>query len=365
MAPIVPEWPGLASDPLAERFPDFVESLRVQDGPVDEAGDWPEALWLTLTEFGASRWSLPESFGGETDREGLVRRYGVVAQGSLSAAFILSQFDAAVRRLGWARDRLRIREWLDEIAGGRAFATVAISQLTTSRRRGAAALVATERDGGHLLEGAMPWVTSAPRADLFVAGAVTADGRQLLVALPANRLGVAVRPAFPLAALQASCTAEVECRSAFVGDDEIIIGPAADVLVTPGQTGTGGLETSALALGQARAALVGLAGEVDHRVDLSEPFDALAEAWSECAASLLSAARGDADAPAPAAVRGQANALALRATQAYLTARKGSGFLRTDPAQRFARQALFFLVWSCPAPVAQAAIRDLAGLCDS
>ena len=50
-------------------------------------------------------------------------------------------------------------------------------------------------------------------------------------------------------------------------------------------------------------------------------------------------------------------------TQAYLTARKGTGFLRTEPAQRWARQALFFLVWSCPTPVAQAAIRDLAGLC--
>ena len=59
----------------------------------------------------------------------------------------------------------------------------------------------------------------------------------------------------------------------------------------------------------------------------------------------------------------QANALVLRTTQAYLTARKGTGFLRTEPAQRWARQALFFLVWSCPGPVAQAAIRDLAGLC--
>ena len=37
-------------------------------------------------------------------------------------------------------------------------------------------------------------------------------------------------------------------------------------------------------------------------------------------------------------------------TQAYLTARKGTGFLRTEPAQRWARQALFFLVWSCPDP---------------
>ena len=59
----------------------------------------------------------------------------------------------------------------------------------------------------------------------------------------------------------------------------------------------------------------------------------------------------------------QANALVLRLTQAYLTARKGTGFLRTEPARRWARQALFFLVWSYPGPVAQAAIRDLAGLC--
>ena len=76
----------------------------------------------------------------------------------------------------------------------------------------------------------------------------------------------------------------------------------------------------------------------------------------------MAQARGEPDAASPSQIRAQANALVLRATQAYLTARKGTGFLRTEPAQRWARQALFFLVWSCPAPIAQAAIRDLAGL---
>ena len=79
----------------------------------------------------------------------------------------------------------------------------------------------------------------------------------------------------------------------------------------------------------------------------------------------MAAARGEPGAPAASDVRAEANALVLRATQAYLTARKGSGFLRSDPAQRWARQALFFLVWSCPGPVAEASIRDLAGLCSS
>jgi len=64
----------------------------------------------------------------------------------------------------------------------------------------------------------------------------------------------------------------------------------------------------------------------------------------------------------PEQIRRRANALVSRATQACLIARRGSGFLLTDPAQRWARQALFFHVWSCPRPVATATIRDLAGM---
>jgi alkylation response protein AidB-like acyl-CoA dehydrogenase len=362
MPPIIPQWPGLANDPLAHELPALVSQLRQHDGPADEQGVWPEALWRCLSEFGGTRWAVTGALGAGVDRGALMRRYALVAEGSLTVAFILSQFDAAVRRLSWAGERASIRDWLERIANAGAFTTVGISQLTTSRRRGASALIAEKVAGGYQLSGAMPWVTAAERADLFVTGAVTEGGDQLLLALPAGREGVDVRPSFQLAALQASCTAEVECRRVFVSDDELIAGPSPDVMATPGQTGTGGLETSALALGQARAALVDLACEVERRDDLSEPFDALCESWSLAAAGLLEAAGGGA--PPSSVIRTQANSLALKATQALLTARKGTGFLRSDPAQRFARQALFFLVWSCPAPVAQAAIRDLAGLCE-
>ena len=55
----------------------------------------------------------------------------------------------------------------------------------------------------------MPWVTAAERADFLVTGALLDDGRQMLIALPVDRPGLTVRPAFELAALQASCTTEV------------------------------------------------------------------------------------------------------------------------------------------------------------
>jgi alkylation response protein AidB-like acyl-CoA dehydrogenase len=355
-----PDWPDPTADPMADALAKAVADLADADGPADEAGTWPERLWEVVVAAGVSRWAVPGEVG---DRATLVRRYARLAEGSLTAAFILTQHDAAVRRLAPAADRAPVADWLDAIAAGRAFATVGLSQLTTSRRHGSHALNAAEQGRGYRLDGVIPWVTAAPRADLIVTGAVLADGRQLLIALPTDRPGLAVRPPFPLAALQASCTCEVRCDGVAVAPEDVLAGPVADVLSAQGSSGTGGLETSALAIGQARAALAALAGETARRDDLSEPIEALSAAWTRAAADLLAAASGRPDAPAAAQVRAQANALALRASQAYLTARKGTGFLRTEPAQRWARQALFFLVWSCPAPVAQAALRDLAGLC--
>jgi alkylation response protein AidB-like acyl-CoA dehydrogenase len=356
--------------PWSERNEDLeamTARLAEADGPADEAGTWPEPLWGLLVAAGATRWALPESLGGEDcERVTLIERYARAAEGSLTAAFILSQHDASVRRLLAAGDRPVARDWLGAIAGGRAFTTVGISQLTTSRRHGTHALVAREQGAGsYRLDGVMPWVTAAGRADVIVTGAVFDDDRQVLVAVPADRPGLSVRPPFPLAALQASCTSEVVCDRVEVADSDLLAGPTADVMAHSNAAGTGGLETSALALGQARAALAALVAEAPRRDDLAEPVGALVDSWQQAWSDLVANARGTPGALTSAQVRAQANALVLRVTQAYLTARKGTGFVRTDPAQRWARQALFFLVWSCPGPVAQAAIRDLAGLCSA
>ena len=33
--------------------------LATADGPADNAGRWPEALWSIVVESGATRWALP------------------------------------------------------------------------------------------------------------------------------------------------------------------------------------------------------------------------------------------------------------------------------------------------------------------
>lgn len=346
-----------------ERFARLVKDLAAADGPADEAGTWPADLWRIAESFGVTRWALPADLGGEDlDRATLLRRYARVAEGSMTAAFILSQHDAGVRRLVAARERPAAAHWLAEVAAGRAFPTVGISQLTTSRKYGPQAVLARETGPGRfVVDGRIPWVTAAPEADVLVAGAATEDGRQLLFALPTDRAGVTVLPPFALAALQASCTAEVACDGVEIAEDDLLAGPVADVMAVGTPAGTGGLETSALALGLSHAAILAL--DEQGRDDLAEPIQALADDWAGLRDDLLRTAGSEPGAPSPAAVRAHANSLVLRATQSFLTARKGTGFLRDEPAQRWARQALFFLVWSCPGPVAGAVIRDLAGVC--
>ena len=81
----------------------------------------------------------------------LLERYARVAEGSLTAAFILSQHDAGVRRLLAAADRPVARQWLGAICRGPPFTTVGISQLTTSRRHGTQALIAREETPGAIV----------------------------------------------------------------------------------------------------------------------------------------------------------------------------------------------------------------------
>lgn len=363
-SPDVPDWPGGPDDAVLDSS---LRELAARDGPADLARGWPVDLWDGVRDLGATLWSLGAEWGGRPcDRSTLLVRYARLAEASLTAAFLLTQHDAAVRRLAAAQGvgRPMAEGWLAQIGQRRAFATVGISQLTTSRRHGPRALTARpDAAGGFRLDGAMPWVTAAPAADVIVTGAVTEEDQQLLAAVPRGRGGLTIGRPYRLAALEASCTCEIRCEAVTIHRAEVLAGPSADVMATPGLAGTGGLETSALALGQARAALVALAAEAPRRDDLAEPLDALAEAWNELAAELLNAAGGKPEAPAPGLLRSRANALVLRATQAFLTVRKGTGFVLDEPAQRWARQALFFLVWSCPTPIASAALRDLAGLC--
>jgi alkylation response protein AidB-like acyl-CoA dehydrogenase len=152
----------------------------------------------------------------------------------------------------------------------------------------------------------------------------------------------------------------VHCREVSVDRRWLLFGPVENV-IRQGNAGAGGVHTSAVALGLAAGAIEFLLSEARRRADLGPAAESLQVERLALADDLLAAARGE---PACSAenLRSRANSLALRASQAALTAAKGAGFIQGHPAGRWCREALFFLVWSCPQGVAAANLCELAGL---
>jgi alkylation response protein AidB-like acyl-CoA dehydrogenase len=329
-------------------------------GGADAQPSWPAASWETLRQAGVLTWSIPKAHGGmEKSAVELLAAYHHLAAACLTTCFILSQREAAARRIiDQGSDAIR-RELLPPLARGETFTTVGLSQLTTSRQFGKPAMCVTETGDKLVFDGAMPWVTGAAHADYFVSGGVLPDGRQLLAILHRDLPGVSVGPPLALMALEGSLTAEVKCTGVAVERRWLLAGPAEKVLST-GRGGTGGLETSCLALGLANAAIGFLRRESATRPELVALAERLADPHGHLYREMLKLAEQGGAPEQAAGLRGRANALVLQATQIALTAAKGMGFLKDHPAQRWARQAMFFLVWSCPRPATEATLAFLA-----
>ena len=70
------------------------------------------------------------------------------------------------------------------------------------------------------------------------------------------------------------------------------------------------------------------------RPELAETAARLTEEWQRRRDEMHALARAGSTATAAASLRGNANSLVLRSTQAALTAAKGAGFLRDQKAQQ-------------------------------
>jgi len=248
------------------------------------------------------------------------------------------------------------------LASGATFATVGISHLTTSRRHLSRPILrAEETSSGFVLDGFSPWVTGARWADVVVLGAQLDDGRQILVALPAGIDGVVVPEPARLVGLSASHTGEIRCNRVQLSGDWLLAGPEENVMKGAAGAKTGGLQTSTLAIGTSAATIGYLEDELKKRADLTKPAAELRREHEAIEKDLLALAAGN-EVCTNEALRARANSLVLRTSQAALAAAKGSGYVIGHPAARWCREALFFLVWSCPAPVMQANLCELAGL---
>jgi alkylation response protein AidB-like acyl-CoA dehydrogenase len=345
-------------------LPELCEQLRAAADELDARGEWPSEQLEWCSAAGVFRWFLPAEFGGwQWSERRQLEGYLALSQACMTTAFILTQWNAACKRiLGSPNTELRARLG-PSLASGSHFVTVGISHLTTSRQHVTApvlrARAADAAGAAYILDGFSPWVTGAAAADTLVVGATLDDGRQLLCAVPTNRMGVTTGSGVKLLGLSASCTDSVQFQSVAIAAEEVLAGPVEQVLQAGVGGGAGGLQTSTLALGLTAAALEFLGQEAQRRPDLIEAWEKLDADRETLRDALLEVADGFGSSR-PMDLRQQANSLVLRSTQAAMAAAKGAGYVASHPVGRWCREAMFFLVWSCPQPVLAANLCELA-----
>jgi alkylation response protein AidB-like acyl-CoA dehydrogenase len=337
--------------------------LRDLGSELDRTEAWPREQLELCARAGVFRWFAERHWGGyDWSDLDITRGYLRLAAACLTTTFIITQRTGACQRIAGSENQPLKERLLPDLVSGGSFATVGISHLTTSRRHlRRPALRATQAGGEFVLNGFSPWVTGALHAEVIVTGAELDDGRQILVALPTDAIGVRVPPPPRLVGLSGSDTGEVHLENVRLGSEWLLAGPVENVMKLGTGAGTGGLQTSTLAVGLASAALDYLDGETVNRPDLSQPAAELRREHAALEQTLTDLASGN-----PVCtndeLRARANSLVLRASQAALAAAKGSGYVVGHPAGRWCREALFFLVWSCPQGVMAANLCELAGL---
>jgi alkylation response protein AidB-like acyl-CoA dehydrogenase len=348
-----------------QNLDDLLRRMAQSADRLNKANDWPREQLQWCAEHGVFRWFVPREFGGwDWTTKQVIEGYLRLSAACLTTTFAITQRASACQRIAASDNQELKSRLLPELATGESSTTLGISQLTTSRRHlHRPALMATRIDGGWRLDGCSPWVTGARFSDTIVIGAEIENGNQMLFAVSTKSHGLVCEKALPLMALSASQTGRVNFHDVEIADQSVIAGPAENVLSKDGNPTTGGLPTSALALGLSATAIDYLREQAVERRELRAPANALRTQFETIKTQLLARADGQ-DVVTNDDLRASANSLALRSTRSAIVAAKGEGFVDGHAAGRWCREALFFLVWSCPQGVLQTHLCELAGIND-
>jgi len=361
-----PDDPAL--DELCEKLAGLARSL-------DLSSDWPSRQLELCGEYGVFEWFLEPEWGGQGwDNGAVTRGYLALSSACLTTTFVITQRTGACRRIASSAQRELQELLLPDLVNGGLMATVAVSHLTTSRRHLAQPVLSAQRAAdGFVFNGFSPWVTGAAQSKYIVAGATVvvddddddddddATPEQLLVALPTDLPGVTTGEPVQMVGLTASHTGQLHFDNVLIEDKWVLAGPVENVMSAGFGAGAGGAQTSTLALGLARSAIDFLAAESQQRTELGTPVESLEQDYQKVEGLLFSVVRGESDCTTEQ-LRKRANSLALRSSQAAMAAAKGTGYILGHPAGRWCREALFFLVWSCPQPVVTANLCEFAGI---
>jgi alkylation response protein AidB-like acyl-CoA dehydrogenase len=360
-----------STGPVTDGGDDLVEAARrVADdvlAPAAQATDQapvvPASHMEALAGAGLCGLAGPPDHGGVAAPAVVTRQvYEVLAGACGVTFFVWVQHHAPVRLLA-ASANVGLRErWLAQLCRGDVVGGVAFAYL---RRPDPPAVVARRVQGGWLVDGEAPWVTSWGLARLF-AVAARAGLRVLFFALDAAITSASVQASTPLAlaAMGASATVRLSFDGLFVPDDDVISSLDAEEWRRRDAVGTAQPHPAPLGVAATSVRLLGRQGARSGDPASAAAAVALASELEDCRAHAYGLVDGGGDGPAHLARLVDARAwgldLALRSAQALVAATGGRAMALTHPAQRLLREAAFYAIQAQTTAVRQATLALLA-----
>jgi alkylation response protein AidB-like acyl-CoA dehydrogenase len=338
---------------------------RAQD--TDRAERVPQQNLRALADAGLFGLARPQPDGHPSVPRPVVRAVHEALAGACGATFFVwAQHHTPVMLLARSLNAGLREQWLDTLCAGQSLAGVMFAYL----RWESPAIRAREVPGGYRVTGVAPWATSWGVADTF-AVAAWLPGEQVLWFLRDGRADDAVRPSPPLelVVMQSTSTVRVAFDDLFVPDEDVLLVEPLETWRHQDRITTS--QPSPAALGVANTScrlLVELAKEKgDH------PTKEVAGKLETELASSRQRAYALADAPIPeqpgpafdghlarlVEARASNLELAQKASHALVTALGGGAMARTHPAQRLAREALFYVVQAQTSAIRRASLTRL------
>ncbi len=330
--------PGRDLGPAIDRLVD--EVLAPAAEATDQADELPAGHFAALAELGLYGMVVPVERGGlglsGPQSRRVLRRLG---SGCGATAFAFAQHHGTLGAVAASANEALGQRWVpaltNDVLAGIAYAHV--------RRPGPPVLRArpAEGDGGWILAGLAPWVTSWGRAEVLGVAALTDDGRLVWALVPAREgPGLTVTNRFELAVFGATATVALTFDDYRVGPDELI--EVADAAAWSVGDRLRAARPNPLCLGVGDRALALLAEVApDEAAALVPGWDELGRRAEEQAVAVD---RGRADLETVAAARADTVLATQRLTIALLAAVGGKGMERSHPAQRLHREAGFYVV---------------------
>ena len=193
----------------------YLEPLAVQ---MDKTGEFPAEVVKKMASHDFLGWFLPAEFGGaEFGYVSYALGVEELSRASAAVASIVVNHSSAayaINRWGTAEQK---KKYLPALAKGEKLGAVAMSEPGPSVGQGPEAVIATQQDGGYVLNGCKCYVANAGVADLYVVFGCTdpAAGAKSLTAflVSAKAAGLEVGAKKSTMGLRARPTADVVFRN--------------------------------------------------------------------------------------------------------------------------------------------------------